>query len=169
MPVTSTHRDEAALTLTVVSEFPAPVDRVWQVWQDPRQLQRWWGPPGWPATVDRHEFTVGGAVRYHMTGPDGEKSYGWWTFTVIDPPTRLAFDDGFAGQDGEPLPTDTPTRAVVTLEKIDTGTRMTLVSHFASTEQLEQLVAMGMEEGLAAGIGQIDDLLTAAADGTTAG
>ncbi|WP_428962389.1 SRPBCC family protein [Micromonospora fluostatini] len=159
MPVVSTHRDDQALTLTVVSEFPASVDRVWRIWQDPRQLERWWGPPTWPATVDRYEFEAGGQVRYHMTGPEGEKSRGWWTITAIDPPHRLEFDDGFAGEDGEPLPTDVPTHAVVTLEATDTGTRMTLVSHFVSTDQLDQLLDMGAAEGLREALGQVDLLL----------
>src|SRR5438552_4195131 len=51
MTVIAVDRDLAALTLTIVSEFGAPVERVWQVWADPRQLERWWGPPNYPATV----------------------------------------------------------------------------------------------------------------------
>ncbi len=41
MTVVSTHKDAEALTLTFVAEFDAGVERVWQVWQDPRQLERW--------------------------------------------------------------------------------------------------------------------------------
>jgi uncharacterized protein YndB with AHSA1/START domain len=159
MPVISSERDNESLTLTFVAEFDAKPDRVWQVWQDPRQLERWWGPPGWPATFDRHEFEVGGEVRYHMTGPDGEKAPGWWTITAIDPPHRLEFDDGFAGDDGEPLDVKDSTHAVVTLEEIDSGTRMTLFSTFTSLEQLESMAAMGMEEGLRQAISQVDALL----------
>nr|MDT0656420.1 SRPBCC domain-containing protein [Micromonospora sp. DSM 115978] len=159
MPVVSRERDNQALTFTFVAEFDAKPDRVWQVWQDPRQLERWWGPPGWPATFDRHEFEVGGQVRYHMTGPDGEKAPGWWTITAIDPPHRLEFDDGFSGEDGEPLDPKDVTHAVVTLEEIESGTRMTMVSTFASLEQLESMAAMGMEEGLRQAIGQLDALL----------
>ena len=36
MTVIAVDRDLAALTLTIVSEFGAPVERVWQVWADPR-------------------------------------------------------------------------------------------------------------------------------------
>ncbi len=81
MTVVSSHKDPQALTLTFVAEFDASVERVWQVWQDPRQLERWWGPPGWPATFERHDFVVGGRSRYYLTGPGGEKSRGWWTMT----------------------------------------------------------------------------------------
>jgi len=157
--VISTHRDVEALTLTFVAEFKAGVERVWQVWEDPRQLERWWGPPTWPATFEQHDFVVGGWSRYHMTGPDGEKSRGWWTMTAIEAPHHLAFDDGFADENGEPVDTVAPTHAVVTIEPHGTGSRMTTVSRFTSADQLEQMVSMGMEEGMRLAMGQIDVLL----------
>lgn len=159
MTVISTRKDTEALTLTFVAEFDAPVDRIWQVWEDPRQLERWWGPPGWPATFEEHDVTVGGRSRYFMSGPEGEKSHGWWQFTAIDAPHRLEFDDGFAGDDGEPLDTMGAIHCAVTLEPTATGTRMVTVNNFASAEQLEQLLTMGMEEGMRLAMGQIDDLL----------
>lgn len=159
MTVTSLHTDPKALTLTVVAEFNAPVERVWQVWEDPRQLERWWGPPTWPATVEKHEFVPGGAASYYMTGPDGGKAAGWWRFTAIEPPLRLEFDDGFADENGSPVAEMGVTHVVVTLESVDGGTRMSTVSTFESTEQLEKMVAMGMEEGLREAMGQIDAVL----------
>jgi uncharacterized protein YndB with AHSA1/START domain len=159
MTVISTHKDAEALTMTFVAEFDAPVDRVWQVWEDPRRLERWWGPPTWPATFEQHDFTVGGGSRYYMTGPDGQKSRGWWRITAIEAPHRLEFDDGFADENGEPDPTMAPAHAAVTLEATGTGTRMVTVSTFTSAEHLEQMVAMGMEEGLRLAMGQIDALL----------
>lgn len=161
MTVIDVTRDTEALTLTFVAEFPEPPERVWQVWADARQLERWWGPPTWPATFDRHDFVAGGESRYYMTGPDGDKAGGWWRNEVVEPPTRFEFEDGFADADGNPdteLPT---TRTVVTLTATDGGTRMTTVASFGSLEQLEQLVSMGMEEGMRLAMGQIDDLLAA--------
>ncbi|WP_026421152.1 SRPBCC family protein [Actinokineospora inagensis] len=161
MTVISTHKDPEALTMTFVAEFAAPVERVWQVWQDPRQLERWWGPPTWPATFERHEFTVGGASAYHMSGPEGEKYRGWWRVTALDAPTHLEFDDGFADDDGNPNPSMPATHIVVTLAPADSGTRMTSVTRFPTLAALEQLAGMGMEEGMRLAMGQIDDILTA--------
>ena len=157
MTVVSTSTDDR--TLTLIAEFDADVERVWQVWADPRKLERWWGPPTWPATVDEHEFVVGGRVRYHMTGPDGEKSRGWWRFTAIEAPHRLEFDDGFADEAGEPVSTTPPIHAVVTLEATGSGTRMTTVTTFADAAHREQMITMGMEEGLRQATGQIDAVL----------
>ncbi|GAB1690008.1 SRPBCC family protein [Krasilnikovia sp. M28-CT-15] len=159
MTVISTHKNVEALTLTFVAEFDAGVDRVWQVWQDPRQLERWWGPPTWPATFDRHEFVAGGQSRYYMTGPEGQKARGWWSITAIEAPHRLEFDDGFAGDDGEPVDLSDATHTVVTIETAGQGTRMTTVTTFVSSEQLEKMLAMGMEEGMRLAMGQIDDVL----------
>lgn len=160
MAVISMEKNTEALSLTVVAEFDAGVERVWQIWEDPRQLERWWGPPTWPATFEKLEFRPGGSAAYYMTGPEGEKSRGWWRFTSIDAPNRLEFDDGFADENGGPVEEMGETHAVVTLEELDAGrTRMTVVSRFESADQLQQMIDMGMEEGLRGAMGQIDGIL----------
>lgn len=159
MTVISSHKDPEALTLTFVAEFDASVERVWQVWADPRQLERWWGPPTYPATFDRHDFVPGGRSSYYMTSPEGEKPRGWWVTTAIQQPHRLEFEMGFADENGAPVAEMGAARAVVTLEQSEGRTRMTTVSTFESVEQLEQMVAMGMEEGMRGAMGQIDALL----------
>ena len=62
MTVTSVHKDPEALTMTITAEFDATVERAWQLWADPRQLERWWGPPTYPATVVDHDLAPGGRV-----------------------------------------------------------------------------------------------------------
>ncbi len=95
MTVVAVDRDSVGLTLTIVSEFDAPVKRVWQVWADARQLERWWGPPNYPATIVDHDLTIGGRVTYYMTGPGGEKLHGWWRIISVDPPRSLEFEEGW--------------------------------------------------------------------------
>jgi uncharacterized protein YndB with AHSA1/START domain len=159
MTVTSVQKDPEAKTMTVVAEFDAPVERAWQLWADPRQLERWWGPPTYPATVVDHDLRPGGSVTYFMTGPEGEKHAGWWRVLAVEEPHRLEFEDGFADDAGEPNP-DMPTMIVrVALGPRDGGTRVTIETTFPSTEAMEQLVEMGMEEGMHAALGQIDDIL----------
>ena len=76
MTVISVVKDADARTLTITARFDAPIGRVWQVWSDPRQLERWWGPPAYPATVPEHDLAPGGTVAYFMTGPEGERHGG---------------------------------------------------------------------------------------------
>jgi uncharacterized protein YndB with AHSA1/START domain len=159
--VISTTKDASKLALTLVAELDAGADRVWEVWEDPRKLERWWGPPTFPATFTRHDFVVGGESRYFMTGPDGETPRGWWRIDAIDKPHRLEFANGLAGEDGEPIPSVEPMPSYVTFEAIDDGTRMTVVTRFVSAEQMETMLGMGVEEGMTQAIGQIDALLSA--------
>ena len=160
MSVTSIVKDREAKTMTVTAEFDAPVERVWEVWADPRKLERWWGPPTYPATVEEHDLTPGGSVTYYMTGPEGDKPRGWWKIVSVDPPHQLEFDDGFADDAGNPNPKVPVMTIRVSLEALANGrTRMTIETTFPSPEAMDELLAMGMEEGMSAAVSQIDDLL----------
>jgi uncharacterized protein YndB with AHSA1/START domain len=161
MTVTSLDKDLDNLSFTLVADFAAPVERVWQLWADPRQLERWWGPPAYPATVKQHDLTAGGEVTYFMTGPEGDQHHGWWRVTAVNPPKSLDFVDGFAHQDGTPNADMPTTTTQVALAEHDGGTRMELRSVFDSREQMDQLLTMGMEEGIKLAVGQMDALLVA--------
>lgn len=159
MTVVSATPDTQSLSLTIVTEFAATPERVWRLWSDPRQLERWWGPPTWPATFTELDLRPGGRAAYYMTGPEGEKAAGWWEFHTVQAPSSLAFDDGFADEDGTPSEQMPVTRAEVGIEATGSGSRMTIVSRFADAAQMRQLVEMGMVEGMSEALGQIDALL----------
>jgi uncharacterized protein YndB with AHSA1/START domain len=161
MTVTDVRKDPAALTMEIVSEFDAPLERVWQLVADPRQLERWWGPPTHPATFTDFDLTPGGRVGYFMTGPDGERYHGWWLVRDVTPPNHLEVQDGFADDDGAPNP-DLPVNVMrLEFEAVGAVTRMTIRSTFPTIEAMEQTLAMGAEEGMKAALGQIDGLLAA--------
>lgn len=160
MTVTGVAKNTDGKTMTITARFDAPIARVWQVWSDPRQLERWWGPPTYPATVLEHDLTAGGTVAYLMTGPDGDRHRGWWRVRAVDPPRRLEFEDGFADDAGNPNPAMPTTMVRVTLtEPTDGHTEMEITSVFSTVQDMEQLIAMGMEAGMTAALGQIDQLL----------
>ncbi len=160
MTVAAVRKDPETLTMTIDAEFDASPERVWELWADPRQLERWWGPPTYPATMTAHDLRPGGRVEYHMTGPEGDQPRGYWNVVEADPPRRLVFLDGFANDDGTPNDDLPVTEGRVTIEAIDAGrTRMSIRSTFPSTEAMEQVVAMGVEEGMKQAIGQIDAIL----------
>jgi uncharacterized protein YndB with AHSA1/START domain len=161
MTILRTTKDPDTLTFTITAEWPVPPSRVWRVWTDPRQLERWWGPPTWPATFEQHDVVVGGRSSYYMTGPEGQKARGWFQFVALDEPSSLEFDDGFSDESGAPDASMPTIRIRVDLEEAGPGTRMTITSRFAAADQMEQLVQMGMVDGMTAAIGQIDELLAA--------
>ena len=160
MPITSVDKDPDALTMTVVADFAAPLERLWDAYADPRQLEQFWGPPTYPATFTRHDMFPGGRSAYVMTGPDGDESRGYWEFLAVEPPQSFEVRDGFA----------TPTATAEHRDAVDaddlrasrppaTGSRVTTTTHFDSLDELEQLVTMGMEEGMREAMGQIDAVL----------
>jgi len=161
MTVTAVTKDTEALTMNVHAEFEATPERVWQLWEDPRQLERWWGPPGYPATFDKHDgLTVGARIAYYMTTPEGDKPRGWWEIVEVEPPHRLVIRDGFADENG--TPTDGYPTGLMRVSVDDIGggrSRMTIVNIFPSLEAMEQLLDMGQEEGMTQAIGQIDGIL----------
>ena len=160
MTVTHIHKDPATLTMTLTAEFDASPERVWQLWADPRQLERWWGPPTYPATFTAHDLTPGSRVDYHMTGPQGDQPHGYWDVVEAEPPRRLVYMNGFANADGTPNDTFPRNEGRVTIEPIGADrTRMSIESRFPSTLAMEQVLAMGMEEGLTQAVGQIDAIL----------
>ena len=162
MSVISVVKDSERLTMTMTTEYDVTADRAWQLWEDPRQLERWWGPPTYPATVLGHDLSVGGRVRYVMTGPEGDEHAGWWRITAVAAPTGLEFDDGFGDPDA-PTPDLPVSRTRVTISDVGGGvTRMVLATSFPSAEAMDQLLAMGMQDGLTAAVGQTDDLLAGA-------
>ena len=160
MPVTDVRKDPTALTMTVASEWDAPIARVWQLWADPRQLERWWGPPTYPATVVEHDLRAGGKVSYFMTGPEGDRHHGWWKVVAVDEPHRLDLEDGFADSEGKPNDSMPTMRFTVTFAELPSGAaHMVIETRFPSREAMDQVIEMGMEEGLAAAMGQIEAIL----------
>lgn len=159
MPVTDVTTDAENLTMTVLADFAAPVDRVWDAYSDPRQLERFWGPPGWPATFTAWDHTVGGKANYTMNGPRGEKASGTWEFLRIDAPRGFEVLDAFADEEGTPDPDLPSMRMVFTFEPTDQGTRMVTTSYFSSAEALEQVVSMGAIEGTKLAMSQLDAVL----------
>ncbi|MGL4744154.1 MAG: SRPBCC family protein [Dermatophilaceae bacterium] len=160
MPVTDITKDLDNRTLVITAEFAAPVERVWALYDDPRQLEQVWGPPTFPATFVDHDLRPGGRVTYYMTSPEGEKFAGYWEVTEVEAPTRFAFRDGFAsGEDFSPNPDLPVSENTYSFEATDTGTKATFTSTYASAEAMQQILDMGMEEGAREAINQVDGFL----------
>lgn len=157
MPITSITQDREALTLTVVADFAATQQRLWDAWADPRQLERFWGPPIAPSTFTHHDFTVGGRAEYFLSMPDGERWNGSWRFIAIEPINYFEATDGEDNAEDENMPASMR----FSFESTPNGSRMTSVTWFESVEAMEETIP-GMEEGLRAAYPQLDDLLASA-------
>jgi uncharacterized protein YndB with AHSA1/START domain len=158
MPVTDVKSDLDALTMTITAELDAGADRVWELWSDPRQLERWWGPPSHPATFVDYDLSAGGRITYFMTGPEGEKFHGRWRVEEVQPPNRLRFADDDTDEEGKPSDGG-PAEMIVTIVGLDSTATMSIESRFTSRETMEQMIEIGMERGFTETLGQVDRLL----------
>lgn len=159
MPVTDVHHDLDALTLTITAQFAAPVERIWQVYADPRQLEKVWGPPTYPATFVDHDLRPGGTVTYFMTSPEGDKYAGYWQITAVDAPHSFTFRDGFADADFNPNPHLPVSVNHYSFTEHDGGTRAVYHATYDSAADLEKVLEMGIVEGASSALNQIDDLV----------
>ena len=162
MSVTQVLKDTEKLTMTMVAEYDVTAERAWQLWDDPRQLERWWGPPVYPATFVDHDLRPGARVTYFMTGPNGDQPRGFWDVLEVEAPRRLVVQDGFADETWTPIDVMPSNHMVLDIaDREGGGVVMTVTSSFPSVEAMEKLLAMGMEEGMTLAMGQMDAILAA--------
>ena len=137
MPVTDVTNDAEALTMTLTAEFDAPLSRVWQLYADPRQLEKWWNPPGYPLTIVDHDLSVGGFVRAFVISPRAEGQR-----VLADHrrgrPRSMAWEDELPRRPGRTQPDITPTSMQLALsERAGGGTVMTVVVAFVDAESMQ--------------------------------
>ena len=160
MSVTNVEKDLDTLTMTITADLDATVERAWQLWADPRQFERWWGPPGYAATVVDYDLRTGGRITFFMTGGEGERHDSTWEILVADPPRHLELRDADVDDDGRPNDGNAMTVMAITFDERDGGGAvMAIRTHFDSVAGMEQVLAAGVEEGMCMVVAQIDAVL----------
>jgi uncharacterized protein YndB with AHSA1/START domain len=141
--------------------FDAPVEAVWKAWIEPDLIKRWWGPTGFTAPVAEMDVRVGGTSLVCMRAPaefGGADMYNTWTYTVVEPMTRLEFVHRFSDEHGTPLdpstlglPPGIPTevRHVLTFRALDGGrTGFTVTESGYASPDVVEISRGGMEQCL---------------------
>lgn len=152
---TKVTKDFDTNTLTIERTFNAPRERVWEAYANPEQFSAWWGPEGWTTTVKELNLTPGGKNHYCMKCVDenqgewfDQEAWGLMVFEAVDKPASFTYKDYFSDADGT-LKNDMPTMTItMSFTEEDGKTKMVSRGVVESKEQLEQLVNMGMIEGL---------------------
>jgi len=146
--------------LVISRTFAAPRELVWQAWTQCEHLQEWWAPAGWSVPVCKMDFRVGGTWHYCMKGPmpDGSEmeSWGLTVYQEIVVPERIVALDQFADAEGNVAPEMPKLLNTITFTAAGSQTTVTSHTEVAAAADLETLVQMGMEEGLAQSWDQLD-------------
>jgi uncharacterized protein YndB with AHSA1/START domain len=154
-------KDEKNATLTIERVFPAAADRVWQALTDPAILDQWWAPAPWKTETVYMDFRVGGYWHYAMNGPEGEQHFGRMDYLEIGPGRRYRSSDVFCDAEGhanESLPRQE--MSIRVLEE-DCQTKVVSVVQYASLDDMNTILEMGMQEGLSTAQDQLEALLLA--------
>jgi uncharacterized protein YndB with AHSA1/START domain len=86
----------------IAREFDAPVERVFEMWTDPKHLAHWLPPGGAPMEFLSCDIREGGGSHYAMALPTGQKMYGRASYLEITPPTRIVYTQRFCDAEGRP-------------------------------------------------------------------
>lgn len=116
-------------TLITTREMDAQLSRVWDAWNDPDLIAKWWGPAGFHSTVKELDVREGGRFEVIMHGPDGTDYPNVYVFDRVEELKQLVYTNLGSEQFGL-----APFQSVVDLEAVGNKTRVVLKARFASAE-----------------------------------
>ena len=116
--------------LQISRQLDAPLERVWEVWTDPRHIAHWWGPAGFTNTIDKMEVTEGGEWEFTMHGPDGSNYRNKHIYLQVTRNEKLVLDHITAPK----------FEMHVSFTPLGDKTLVEIQSIFQSAEQLEQVI-----------------------------
>jgi len=116
-------------TITVTRDMNVPADRVWDAWNSPEKIAKWWGPAGFSSTVKRLDVQDGGRFEVIMHGPDGVDYPNLYIFDHVEKLKQLVYTNTGSKEFGL-----APFQSVFDIEEIGNRTRVTLKARFLSEE-----------------------------------
>jgi len=150
--------------LTFTRTFNYPQEVVWAAFTQSDHLRRWWGPEPWGVSDSIMDFRPGGKWHYAMQGPDGTKSWGLMLYKEIDPIDRITYEDAFSDESGTPNPDLPVANGEWLFSSVGNGqTEVKMSTTYSDESQLKTVVEMGMLEGMAVGLKQLEAVLASIA------
>ncbi|MFC4775788.1 SRPBCC domain-containing protein [Paenibacillus sp. GCM10023252] len=142
-------------TLILERVFQAPRELVFQVFSEAEHLKHWWGPRGWELTICNVDFRPGGIWHYCMKCVDegqgdffGYESWGKGIYQEIVQAEKIDYTDYFSDAEGT-VNADLPaTKVSMLFLEHDGQTKLVSRSEYDSKEALQQVIDMGMEQGI---------------------
>lgn len=152
------------MDIVITREFAAPRQLVWDVWTQPKHIEKWFGPKGFDTRVEKLEFEVGGRSVYVMTGPDGTEYPSNGVFKEIVPIEKIVttdeFGDGFdeiESMKGKDLPQGMVTTYL--FYDITERTKLTIITSHPTVEDKKKHEAMGVVEGWNSSLDKAEEYL----------
>lgn len=151
-------------TFTLVHEFNAPKELVFNAFSNAEALNEWWGPADTPTSAIKLDFRPGGIFHYKMEFRDGTK-YGRFLFSKIEPYYLLEFTNAFADEQANvvrapfdiPLPLEILYRLVFSEHEGKTAITLSAQPVNANAEEVAgfQSISADMKQGFGATFDQL--------------
>jgi len=152
-------KDAAGKKVKVVKKFDADVQQVWDAWTNREMLDKWWAPKPWRAETKEMDFREGGKWLYRMVGPKGESESARLDYNTIDAPKSFTSTDSFVDEDGNNKQNSPSMRWETKFIKTSEGTTVEVEIKFDKDDDMKKILDMGFEEGFAAALENLDELL----------
>lgn len=152
--------DRANAMLTVAREFAGDRQLVWDCHTRQELLDRWFAPKGLTTQTSHMDFREGGYWHYAMIAPDGQQFWNRLDYCTIDPIDGYTATDDFCDASGTVNPDLPRSDWAVTFADAPAGTLVTTVVRYASPDDLQKVIDMGMEGGMTSTMERLDELLT---------
>ena len=94
--------NKEAQTVSIIKEFDAPRDLVWDAYTKAELLDQWWAPKPLTARTKVMEFREGGRRFYAMVMPDGQQRWAVQKYTSITPKSNFKFFNAFSDENENP-------------------------------------------------------------------
>lgn len=151
--------DKAQNTLTIQRGFAASRQLVWDCYTKSELLEQWFAPKPFTTKTQRMEFREGGHWLYAMVDPNGTEYWGRTDYLSIQPIEKYTALDGFCDENGV-INSEMPRATwVVTFQETAGQALVHTVIQYESLADLEKIIQMGMETGLAMALETLDELL----------
>lgn len=131
------------LTLEMKRLLPARPALVFELFTDPNQLARWWGPEGFSTPNLEFDPRVGESFRIEMQPPESDAFHLTGEFREVDPPTRLAYTFRWE----EPDPDDVETLVDLSFRDLGESTEVVFTQGPFKTEARLALHRNGWTDG----------------------
>ncbi|MFX3635238.1 MAG: alpha/beta fold hydrolase [Candidatus Pristimantibacillus sp.] len=157
---TKIFKDQERRELTVERVVSIPAKLAWQGWTEPAHLSRWWGPRLWTSTVYEMDVRPGGVWRYSLKSDEsgGEEAYCSAVYHEVIEPFRLVYTDSFTDKNWN-IVENNDMLTTVTFEEIAEGTKLSIMTRFASAEELDKAETTGMIEGYTDAFERLEEYL----------
>ena len=90
--------DKDKQTVSIIKQFDAPRDMVWDAYTKPELLDQWWAPKPVESRTKVMEFREGGRRFYAMVLPDGQERWAVQKYTSITPKSEFKFFNAFSDE-----------------------------------------------------------------------